>query len=252
MQSYKVIKEEDPQAQVLGLSTAGVDFGFIEKMLAKKTPFDVLTIHPYRTELKDGDFIAELKKASDAVKLPDGRRRPVWITEMGWATHADHHALRQDFQPNSQRTQAEMLARTYLCTITSGVEPRTFWYDFRDDGSDPIYFEHNMGIMRQNDDPKPAYIAFSTLTRVLKHMKFLRVREDWKGVYAGEFESTGGGGKTIIALWSRDSDQTVELLAKQQKATLCNTIGESTLLKSSQGKFRIPLKRTAASYVILE
>ena len=157
---------------------------------------------------------------------------------MGWATHVDHHALRQDFQPNSQRTQAEMLARTYLCTITSGVEPRTFWYDFRDDGTDPIYFEHTMGILRQDNTPKPAYIAYSTLTRTLKSMKFMRTRDDWKGVYAGEFASTGGDDKTVIALWSRDSDQTVELESKKQKAILCNTIGETTALDANRGKFQ--------------
>ena len=42
-----------------------------------------------------------------SVVLPDGRRRPVWLTEMGWATHVPHNALGQDFQPNTQRAQAE-------------------------------------------------------------------------------------------------------------------------------------------------
>ena len=126
----------------------------------------MLTIHPYRKTLDDTAFIADLKRVSDLVKLPDGRRRPVWLTEMGWATHVPHHALRQDFEPNSQRTQAELLARTYLCSIVSGVEPRTFWYDFRNDGDDPIYFEHNLGIMRRDGRGKPAYRAYAVLARV--------------------------------------------------------------------------------------
>jgi hypothetical protein len=62
--------------------------------------------------------------------------------------------------------------RTYLCSIVSGVEPRTFWYDFRNDGDDPIYFEHNMGILTRELQPKPAYLAFGTLTRVLKGLRF--------------------------------------------------------------------------------
>ncbi len=161
--SYAAIKEIDPKAEVLGLSTAGIDYRFIQQMLALKAPFDVLTIHPYRKVLDDQAFIDDLKKVSDLVRLPDGRRRPVWLTEMGWATHVPHNALGQDFQPNTQRAQAELIARSYLCAIVSGVEPRTFWYDFRNDGDDPLYFEHNMGIIYRDFRPKPAYIAFATL-----------------------------------------------------------------------------------------
>ena len=185
--AYKAIKEEDPAAQVLGISTAGIDYGFIADMLKRNTPFDILTIHPYRKTLKDGEFIADLAKASDQVKLPDGTPRPVWITEMGWATHVPHHVLGQDFAPNSQKAQASFLARCYLCTIASGVQPRTFWYNFRNDGDDPFYFEHNMGITQIDGTPKPAYVAYATMTRVLGNQKFVRRRDDLGEVFAAQF-----------------------------------------------------------------
>ncbi len=41
--------------------------------------------------------------------------------------------------------------------MVSGIQPRTFWYNFRNDGDDPVYFEHNMGIITQELQPKPAY-----------------------------------------------------------------------------------------------
>ncbi len=81
--SYGAIKEVDPQAQVLGLSTSGINFKFIDQMLAKQAPFDVLTVHPYRTVLKEDEFIGDLKRASDRVQLAAGTRRPVWITGDG-------------------------------------------------------------------------------------------------------------------------------------------------------------------------
>src|SRR5262249_35247340 len=96
IKSYAAIKEMDPDAHVLGLSTAGLDTKFIDRMLALKTPFDILTIHPYRTTLDDPGFINELKKVSDQVALPDGKRRPVWLTEMGWSTHTPHNTRKQD------------------------------------------------------------------------------------------------------------------------------------------------------------
>jgi len=250
--SYRAIKEEDPTAQVLGLSTAGIDFKFIDQMLAKQAPFDILTIHPYRKTLKDAEFIADLKKASDVVKLPDGRRRPVWITEMGWATHVPHHVLRQDFEPNSQRAQAAFLARTYLDTIASGVEPRTFWYDFRNDGEDPVYFEHNMGIVTLDGRPKPAYAAFATMTRVLRGQRFVRQRTDLGDVFAVEFGPLAGGPSRVLALWSAATNATAMVPTTARRATLVNTIGETQSLRVRKGACSVTLPAGAPVYLITD
>ena len=43
-------------------------------------------------------------------------------------------------------------------------EPNISWYDFRNDGSDPFNFEHNMGIITRDFRPKPAYRAYATMT----------------------------------------------------------------------------------------
>jgi len=224
--SYAAIKETDAKAEVLGLSTAGVDYRFIERMLALKAPFDVLTIHPYRSILDDQAFISELKRVSDLVKLPDGRRRPVWLTEMGWATHVPHNALRQDFQPNTQRAQAEFIARSYLCAIVSGVEPRTFWYDFRNDGEDPIYFESNMGIVYRDFRPKPAYIAFATLATVLQGKRLDHAVPSTAGTLAYRFLSTQPGGEKAIVLWNPGRDSTATVDVDAAKVVIVNAIGE--------------------------
>ncbi len=251
IESYRVVKEEDPTAQVLGLSTAGIDFDFIDKMLKKKTPFDVLTIHPYRKELKDAEFIADLKKAADVVKLPDGTKRPVWITEMGWATFVPHHVLEQDFAPNSQRAQANYLARTYLGTIASGVQPKTFWYNFSNDGDDPFYFEHNMGIMQRDGRPKPAYAVYAAMTSVLKGQRFVRQRDDLGNVFAAEFESKDGKTPGVLALWSAEKDATVAVPATGEKAVLVNAIGEQRPLQIKEGRVEIDLKTGAPVYLLL-
>lgn len=249
--SFHAIKEVDPQAQVLGLSTSGVDFKFIEQVLAQQAPFDVLTVHPYRRLLKEDDFIRDLKKASDLVRLADGARRPVWITEMGWATHVPHHALRQDFESNTQRAQAELIARTYLSTIASGVEPRTFWYDFRDDGDDPFYFEHNMGVLRADGRPKPAYIAYATMTRLLNDMQFVRARNDWPDVYACEFAARGGGAGRVLALWRTAAEGEVEVPVSAGTTTLLNTMGEAHPVSVAGGKCKIPLRANSPVYLLI-
>jgi Beta-galactosidase len=247
--SYAAIKETDPAAQVLGLSTAGIDQKFISRMLELKAPFDVLTIHPYRTHLNDQAFIEDLKKVSDQVKLPDGKRRPVWLTEMGWATHTPHNTVRQDFAPNTLRAQAELIARSYLCAIVSGVEPRTFWYDFRNDGDDPIYFEHQMGIVYNDFSPKPAYLAYATLTRVLRGKRLVGPVPVPQGVLAFSFKPTAGGSGETIALWSPQADTLVELPTTAQRVARINGIGEESELQVRDGRVNVGLKKGAPVYL---
>jgi hypothetical protein len=249
--SYAVIREVDPEAKVLGLSTAGVDMKFIEQMLALNAPFDILTIHPYRKKLDDLGFINELQKVSDMVRLPNGKRRPVWLTEMGWATHTPHNTLRQDFAPTSLRAQAELIARTYLCAIVSGIEPRTFWYDFRNDGDDPIYFEHQMGIVNSDFRPKPAYVAYATLTRVLQGKIFDRHLDLDKGVLAYLFKSEPAGKGGVIALWSPGKDVVVDVPIEAERVTRVNTIGERIDLRTTGNRLKLELKAGAVVYLVL-
>jgi hypothetical protein len=250
--SYAAVKEEDPSAQVLGISTAGIDGPFIDRMLQLGAPFDILTIHPYRKTFEDTAFIHDLKTVSDRVKLPDGTRRPVWLTEMGWATHVPHHVLTQDFHPVSQRMHAQLIARTYLCSIVSGIDPRTFWYNFRNDGEDPFYFEQNLGIIRRDGTPKPAYIVYATLAKMLEGMKYEQPIAAGPGILAHRFTSTRNQGKQVIVLWNPDLDAEVELSTPTPAPKLINAVGEPQPLQIKDGKMKIPLQAGSPVYLHFE
>jgi hypothetical protein len=164
--------------------------------------------------------------------------------------------LKQDFEPVTERTQAELLARVYLCSIVSGGEPRTFWYDFRDDGSDPFYFEHNMGALRQDGRPKPAYLAFATLTRVLEGMKFDGPVAAGAGNFAFRFRTRGADGREVLAVWNPGSDAEVELRLPAKQVRVINAIGEVVERRtgpvrgdSSARSLRLHLKAGAPVYV---
>ncbi|MCX8155249.1 MAG: beta-galactosidase [Verrucomicrobiae bacterium] len=247
--SYAAIKELDPQAEVLGLSTAGIDYKFIDQMLALQAPFDILTIHPYRRVLKDTEFIADLKKASDKVMLPDGRRRPVWLTEMGWATFTPHNTLRQDFVPTTLRAQAELIARSYLCAIVSGVEPRTFWYNFRNDGEDPIYFEHQMGIVHRDFRPKPAYRAYAVLAGLLRGKVLERQLPMEGDTLAYTFKAKQGASR-VTAVWNPLRDAQVTVPVDSAQVTLMNTMGESRRVAAPNGRCSVSLRKGAVLYLL--
>jgi hypothetical protein len=77
------------------------------------------------------------------------------------------HITRCGWIPSQIRkgAQAELLARTYHSSIVSGIEPRTFWHNFRNDGGDSVYLEHNRG-----KDPLfvNAQVSTSIIARVLQ------------------------------------------------------------------------------------
>lgn len=254
MKSYVAIKDVDASAQVLGISTSGIDFDFIQKMEDLQAPFDVLTIHPYRSKLVESEFISELKKASDMAVLPGGRRRPVWITEMGWTTYTPHNSwVQEGFLATPLREQAELIVRTYLSCIISGIDPKVFWYDLRNDGTDPHNFEDNIGIMYKDFSPKPAYIAYSTMTRTLKGMKFIKSLLMPDGVFSGLFEDQNDRNKKVIALWSPSGDKRVEIEVASDKAAMINTMGEVSGLKvftRDMKKFaEVQLKKGSPLYI---
>jgi hypothetical protein len=166
------------------------------------------------------------------VTLPGGRRRPVWITEMGWTTYTPHNSwVQEGFLPTPLREQAELIVRTYLSCIISGADPKVFWYDLRNDGTDPLNFEDNIGIMYRDFTPKPAYIAYSTMTRTLRSMKFIDSPVLAEGIFSGLFENKSENDKKILAVWSPYADRNIDIEIFSDKATLVNTIGETCDLK---------------------
>ena len=254
VKTYAAIHEADPSAEVLGLSPSGIDFKFIEDMLGRKVPFDVLTVHPYRGGLGDQEFIGDLKRVSEMVKLPDGRPRAVWLTEMGWPTSARHQrsGTSRPWSANGPRRSCSPGAtsvRSFRASIL-----RTFWYDFRNDGDDPFNMEHNMGIVTADFRLKPAYLAYATLARVVQDRQLAGPVAVPGGAMAFRFVSRGKG-DSAIAVWNPTQDGEVELSVRGRNAWRRNAIGEATRLEvisapGSEARWvRVALKKGAPVYV---
>jgi hypothetical protein len=60
-----------------------------------------------------------------------------------------------------------------LSNLASGV-PLSIWYDWKNDGPDRGYGEHNFGTVTADLQPKPAYHAVQTLTRELAGFRIVR------------------------------------------------------------------------------
>ena len=248
--AYTAIKKANPEAEVLGCSTAGIDTKFIKRTIKLGAPFDSLTIHPYRRNLDDRAFVQELQKASEIAKNADGTVRPVWITEMGWGTHTHHNGAQAGFSVTTQREQACLIARTYVDAIASGVVANTCWYDFRNDGYDPFNFEHNMGIVTRDFRPKPAYRAYATVARLLQGKSIDRELNLGDDVIAYRFASDDGA-ESAVAVWTILDSQTVQLPIAEP-ASVINLMGESQTVKPARGKIILALERETPVFVSKE
>jgi hypothetical protein len=208
--AYEAIKAEDPTATVMGCSTAGIDTGFIEKVMKWGGKFDALTIHPYRGTLQEQAYMKELR---DVKAFVGGR--PVWLTEIGFPSEQRYGW--------SERNQAALVARTYLSTLASGAAANVSWYDFRNDGDDPFYNEYNFGMVRHDFAPKPAYRALATFGRSLAGMKAVGPLEVGPGAYAFKFAD---GGHEVIAACAPERGR---LLAFETSVpvTIVNGVGEA-------------------------
>jgi hypothetical protein len=239
--AYKGIKEVDPHAKVLACSTSGIsaDEQKFIKMVLAVAPFDILTIHPYRSALDDEGFIRELQGMHALTARADGKAKPVWITEMGWSTDVVTGV--------SEREQASLLARSYLCAMVSQAASNISWYDFRDDGECPYYVEHRMGVVRCDDfTPKPAYRALASVCRTLAGQKLRKTLDFGTGIMAYEF---GRRGQNTIVLWSRRRDAILKLKV-EGTALIQDLMGSEYQLTESKSGSTIVLQADSPVFII--
>ncbi|MDO4570273.1 MAG: beta-galactosidase [Planctomycetia bacterium] len=90
--TYETIKSIDPNLKVVYGGLAGVPFEYLEKTLQNGAGkyFDVMNIHPYRggmiTQKYVDNFVGDIQKVRDLLEKYGVGEKPIWITEMGWAT----------------------------------------------------------------------------------------------------------------------------------------------------------------------
>lgn len=170
----KAIHDAEPREVYIGPATSGIDLGFL------KTCFQAgllqywagVSVHPYRQSGPEtaGPDYAGLR-ALIAQYAPPGKTISILSGEWGYSTSWGL----------SDGRQGDDLAREFLFNLASGI-PLSIWYDWHDDGPDPKNGEHNFGTVRADYhagrdpvyDPKPAYTAAATLTRLLGACRFER------------------------------------------------------------------------------
>jgi hypothetical protein len=123
----------------------------------------------------------------------------------------------EDSMGTSNERQSEYLVQTYVRGLASGIEAMV-WWTFRDfpDSSPPPSNTWKYGLLDQDNDPKPAYAAFQTISRELTGAVFAQPLQVEGG--EGYLFSKDGGGKAVV--WSSSNNPvTVAFSASQLLVT---------------------------------
>jgi hypothetical protein len=189
---------------------------YIQKILASsngRVPFDVINIHTYCTDDKDGyspeneSFGLEknLSVFMDWCKktLPE---IPIWLTEFGWDTYATPAAHSYIYAPIEQ--QANYILRSYFIALKMGFEKAFLFMDKDPDSKNVLQYSSSGIITDQASGltKKPSFYYMATTQNVLGAALFNRVVSYRELVGNNEiycFEFINSSNETVYALWTR-------------------------------------------------
>lgn len=166
----RAVRAADPQATIVAPASSGFPWEFFETMFASGVLkyLDAVSVHPYRPYSKSPETAAadylRLRGLIAKYAPADKRNLPVLSGEWGYATHDKGVSL---------DTQAAFIARQQLANLLNDV-PLSIWYDWKNDGTDATYSEHNFGVVDNRLKPKPSYVAAQTITRELAGYRVAR------------------------------------------------------------------------------
>ena len=137
--------------------------------------------------------------------------------------------------------------------MASGVAPNISWYDFRNDGTDPFNFEHNMGILARDFHPKPAYRALATLTRMLGKATFSRAVDLGPDMVAYRFDRAGPGAGNVLVVWPIGDDRTATLKVPADRPVTVVDLMGGRQVRTPQGEdLALPLRTETPVFLLLE
>jgi hypothetical protein len=235
----RAVRAADPQATILAPASSGFPWEFFEAMFAAGLlkHLDAVSVHPYRSYSQPPE-----SAASDYLRLrgliaryaPAAKRNlPILSGEWGYATHDKGVPL---------DTQAAFVARQQLANLLYGV-PLSIWYDWKNDGTDATYNEHNFGTVDHQLKPKPAYAAVQTLTRELAGYRVARrLFQTSDDDFILLCENAAGDHK--LAAWTLGEPHAVTLdldLAGADQLTAVNGDGSGCATRLSHGRLTLDL-----------
>lgn len=220
---------EVPNEKLIGPATSKIDLPFLESVFKASVSSNWVgvSVHPYRQADPESAAVeyARLRELIGRYHSPKSEQ-PLPIISGEWGYSSVWRGV-------TEEKQAALLAREFLTNIANGI-PLSIWYDWRDDGTDPMESEHHFGLVRNQYQPgraqvyetKPAYLAAKTLTTQLNGYRFReRVGAGSDSDYVLVF--TNGTDRRIVAWTTSATSRRVTLAGMSGRFSVTQIMGQA-------------------------
>lgn len=244
--AYTTIKKNDPEALVMcgGISSINSQYPnntdtkryntmILQKLLNEGKPYyDVFAFHGHGpTET----YLNQLRKLRSMGAIGGDRK---WLSEETGVTSA----------LVGEKRQAEILFQKLILAWAYGAMGLD-WYNFYDLGTDPKNWEHRYGILTNRNEPKPAFLAYATVSDLLYGGRFLTSPLETKDVHVHQFRTAENS--FVFPFWSMSSRHHLLLFSGVSgSAELSDPYQNRTLLTSSNGTLLVTARRTPAALIL--
>ena len=139
---------------------------------------NIISFHPYchgQPRPEREMFFNDNGKAMRELCKTHGGAHQFIITESGWTTYSgdmQYLAIAGGYPRSSYIHQAQYAIRMLLSSKANGIL-YACQYDFRNDGGNRGYTEHNFGLVHEDFSPKPALTAIAAMTRILEDAQYM-------------------------------------------------------------------------------
>jgi len=157
--------------------------------------FETYNIHSYQ---KPDNYLKQFEPAREAAC-----GRPIWITECGVRAVAKTGKPWSEMSQKDETKQAEFIARSYASSFFAGVN-RHFFFILGNYHEREVQF----GLLRNDQTPRPGYVALATLGRLLAGARCLGrwIPQENPGVRVYAFQSRPDGRqRDVLVIWADKS-----------------------------------------------
>jgi hypothetical protein len=227
------VKSVDPETFVVGPGNAGMRFklDWLQKFfdLGGLNYVDAVSAHPYVQPEAPETLAADLDTIQQMILgANDGIAKPIWLTEMGWATKEGWV---------SDQSQADYLVRVMALSFGHGVE-RFYSYEAADSGLQGGDIESNFGLFEASTSfvprafaPKLAAIGQAQIAQQLDGKAFALQEDGGADVNSYVFGKEDDATRVI---WTTAAGSTVKFTSKKPM-TVTALDGGTTVLDPVDG-----------------
>lgn len=247
-QVTQAIKAADPGAKVLWEDIDVFIWWRQFYELGAADTIDIIAPHPYNLHRsnpypEDQPMLKQLPIFRRFVQEHNLPWR-VWSDEVGFSSFRLAETTPQAlYTPCTELQQAGLLVRMMVLQLANGVD-KVFWYDFRNDGTNPTHPEHNFGLIRFDNSPKPALVAYANLVDQLRQSRWLGAYDIGGGGIAYAFVDRFGKAKLVAWVKQGNAAPTLRVPGNTRKVTVTELFGTSVTGRVMDHQYPLALSET--------